>query len=118
MGQFKGRRELGSSSEGGLRCQERKMVESEMKVRVIDAESHVMEPRELWTEYVEPDYRVLARSSLLAYGDEVTGEVILNGLPVPGLSSGRLPRYAIWRPGMSAEEIGMLDPREEYPMNP
>jgi predicted TIM-barrel fold metal-dependent hydrolase len=44
--------------------------------------------------------------------------VILNGAPAPVIDSGRLNRRAIWRPGMSPEEIGRLDSAKPYPINP
>ena len=31
---------------------------------VFDSDSHVVEPRELWETYLEPEYRVLGRQAL------------------------------------------------------
>ena len=89
------------------------------RIAVLDADSHVFEPAEIWTQYMEPEYRVAARSAFY-FSQDADGlcTVILNGRPAAAIDSGRLNRRAIWRPGMSPEEIGGIDPAKPYPINP
>ncbi len=89
------------------------------RMAVLDADSHVFEPAEIWTEYLEPEYRVAARSAFYFRQDgDGLCTVILNGRPAPAIGSSRLNRRALWRPGMSPEEIGKIDPGKPYPINP
>ncbi len=85
---------------------------------VIDADSHVFEPSIIWEKYLAPEYRVAARSAFYYHEDEFAAGVILNGRQAPLMHSGRLNRSAIWRPGMTPEEIGALDPARPHPINP
>ena len=85
---------------------------------VIDADSHVFEPAIIWEKYLDPAYRVAARSAFYYHEDEFAAGVTLNGRQAPLLHTGRLNRSAIWRPGMTPEEIGSLDPSRPYPINP
>jgi len=89
------------------------------KHRIFDCDSHVFEPTDLWSSYLDPEYRVLARS---AFYYEVDGggpaTAILNGRPARPLTSNGINRQAIWRPGMTAEQIGSLDPARNHPINP
>lgn len=85
---------------------------------VIDTDSHVLETPDVWTKYLEPEYRVLARTWFWPYGDSIGGDVFLNGTAVPGLDRSGIPRHAIWKPGMSLEQIGELDPKVKHPANP
>lgn len=89
------------------------------RIAVLDADSHVFEPAEIWTEYLEPEYRVAARSAFY-FSQDADGlcTVILNGRPAPAINSSRLNRRAIWRPAMTPDEIGRLDPETPYPINP
>jgi predicted TIM-barrel fold metal-dependent hydrolase len=85
---------------------------------VVDADSHVFEPAEIWTKYLDRDYRVPARSAF--WYEEVDGvtTVILNGLPAKPLNASKINRQAIWRPGMKPEDIGALDPSVPHATNP
>ena len=86
---------------------------------VFDVDSHVYEPTTIWTDYLEPAYRVLARSSFWHEIDPMGIEVtILNGAPAPSMNRGRINRQAIYRPGMSPKDIGSLDPTKNHPINP
>jgi predicted TIM-barrel fold metal-dependent hydrolase len=86
--------------------------------RVVDCDSHVYEPPEIW-DRVPVEYRGLARS---AFYHEVAPDgsrlTILNGAPGRELNRSRLVRQAIWRPGMTPETIGQLDPDVFQPLNP
>jgi predicted TIM-barrel fold metal-dependent hydrolase len=85
---------------------------------VIDADSHVFEPAVIWEQYLDPAYRVAARSAFYYHEDEFAAGVILNGRQAPLMHSGRINRSAIWRPGMTPDEIGALDPSRPHPINP
>lgn len=88
-------------------------------IAVFDADSHVFEPAEIWTDYLEPEYRVPARSAFY-YRQESDGlsTVILNGRPAPPIDSGRINRRVVWRPGMNPEMIGRIDPEQGCQDNP
>jgi predicted TIM-barrel fold metal-dependent hydrolase len=86
---------------------------------IVDADSHVFEPLAIWDRYLEPACRVAARSAF-SYRPANDGRiaVIVNGRPAPPMNRGALNRQAIWRPGMTLEEIGELDPHQPQPINP
>ncbi|HEY2106171.1 MAG TPA: hypothetical protein VGH29_10335 [Candidatus Binataceae bacterium] len=85
---------------------------------VIDADSHVFEPSIIWEQYLDPAYRVAARSAFYYHEDEFATGVILNGRQAPPMHTGRINRSAIWRPGMTPEEIGAMDPNRSHAINP
>ncbi len=87
--------------------------------KVVDSDSHVFEPLEIWERYLEPEYRVEARSAF-SYHLAASGQiaVILNGKPAPPMNRTPLNRQAIWRPGMTPEQVGEIDPHQPYPINP
>ncbi len=72
---------------------------------VIDADSHVFEPPVIWEKYLDPAYRVAARSAFYYHEDEFAAGVVLNGRQAPLMHTGRLNRSAIWRPGMTPEKL-------------
>jgi len=86
---------------------------------VIDADGHVYEPAAIWSEYLDPAYRVPARS---AFWHEVDRDgnalTILNGRVAPEMNRSKLNRQAVWRPGMTPETIGALDPHAPPAINP
>jgi predicted TIM-barrel fold metal-dependent hydrolase len=86
---------------------------------VIDVDSHVLEPGEIWEKYLDRDYRVVARS---AFSHEVDAHglatTILNGRRARALKRSGLNRQACWRPGMTPEQIGALDSDVEHPITP
>ena len=86
---------------------------------VIDGDSHVFEPQAIWSQYVETEYRLAARSAF-SYHDDGEGHfaVILNGKPASWLNRGMLNRYALWRPGMTPEAIGAMEPGKPVEINP
>jgi predicted TIM-barrel fold metal-dependent hydrolase len=86
---------------------------------VVDIDSHVYEPFSLWDDFIPGEYRTLARSGFYP-GRSLIGETvsILNGRPTRALEEGALLRFAIWRPGMSCEHVGALDPNQEHQPNP
>lgn len=86
---------------------------------VVDIDSHVYEPTAIWDQYVPAELRGVARA---AFYHEVDGEgnrlTILNGRPGRELNRSQLVRQAIWRPGMTPDDIGSLDPDVFQPLNP
>ena len=73
---------------------------------VIDADSHVMEPRDLWTTYLEPEYRDRAIRIVEDDGVEqlVMGEqVVLQGT-LAGLGGGHLEPLDIFSGGLRYED--------------
>lgn len=90
-----------------------------MDTRVFDTDSHVFEPAAIWDEYLEPQYRVAARSAFWYRLDEAgTVSVILNGRTTSPMGRSKIIREAIWHPGMGPKDIGQMDPAEFRPINP
>lgn len=86
---------------------------------IIDVDSHVYEPTEIWDRYVPGEYRGLAKSAFFHEVDDHGNRVtVLNGQPAKELNRRKLVRQAIWRPGMTAEQIGQLDPDQFLSLNP
>ena len=85
---------------------------------IIDADSHVFEPQTIWEQYLDRDYRVLARSAFYYFQTEA-GEIgtVVNGKQAPPMNRSKLNRQAIYRPGMTPEEIGSLDPTKSHPIS-
>jgi predicted TIM-barrel fold metal-dependent hydrolase len=77
----------------------------------VDVDSHVYEPPQIWDRYVPDDARSLAKS---AFYHEVDSEgnrlTVVNGATGRDLNRSRLVRQAIWKPGMTIDDIGALDP--------
>src|SRR5438552_9654817 len=86
---------------------------------VVDVDSHVYEPPTIWEDYVAREERPAVRAAFWhevdAGGLETT---ILNGRPVRALERSRIPRRACWRPGMTPDSIGALDPEARHAVNP
>jgi predicted TIM-barrel fold metal-dependent hydrolase len=86
---------------------------------VVDVDSHVYEPTDIWETYLDREYRVVARSAFWheidAHGLEAT---VLNGGRARPLQTSGINRQACWRPGMTPEEIGRLDPEARHPPTP
>ena len=86
---------------------------------VFDIDSAVFEPLDIWERYLDPEYRVAARSSFYhRVSDSGAVTVIVNGKAFPAMNQGALIRQAIYEPGMTPDEIGDLDPRAFRPITP
>src|SRR5262249_7266899 len=85
---------------------------------IIDADSHVWEPHTIWEKYLDRDYRILARSSFWYEENDGIATAILNGQPAKPLGTSKINRHAIWRPGMTPEDVGALDPTIAHEDNP
>ena len=81
---------------------------------VIDVDSHAYEPESIWSDYVDAESREAVRRAFSRQGDQI----ILNGKPAKPLNRSTINRQAIWRPGMSLDEIGALDPTKAHAVNP
>jgi predicted TIM-barrel fold metal-dependent hydrolase len=84
---------------------------------VFDSDSHVVEPPELWEKYLDPAYRVLGKQALWRHEGAANTYLKINGEVVRDTMNPNLPRHAIWRPGMTWDDIGGLDAATRHPMN-
>ncbi len=83
---------------------------------VFDSDSHVVEPPELWTKYLEPEYRTLGKYALWREEGKWGSYLQINGKVFRDTMNSNIPRHAIWRPGLSWRQIGELDPGVRHPM--
>src|SRR3954447_4230616 len=77
---------------------------------VFDSDSHVVEPPALWDKYLDPEYRSLGKHALWRYEGRTGAYLKINGEIFRDGGNPNLPRYALWRPGMDWDAIGLLDP--------
>jgi len=85
---------------------------------VFDADSHVVEPPELWNKYLEPDYRTLGKHALWREQGAHNSYLKVNGKVFRDTMNSNIPRHAIWKPGMTWDNVGELDPARCHPMTP
>jgi uncharacterized protein len=85
---------------------------------VVDVDTHVYEPAAVWSDYLDRDYRVAARSAFWHDAADGVETTILNGRRARSLKRSGINRQACWRPGMTPERIGALDPEVEQPITP
>jgi predicted TIM-barrel fold metal-dependent hydrolase len=85
---------------------------------VIDTDSHVVEPPELWGKYLDPEYRVLGKRALWRHDGEMNSYLKINGEVVRDTMNPNIPRHAIWRPGMTWDDVGALDATKRHMINP
>ena len=82
---------------------------------VFDSDSHVVEPRELWEKYLEPEYRVLGKHALWREEGRFDSYLKINGQVFRDNGNPNIPRHAIWKPGMTWDSVGDLDPEIRHP---
>ena len=82
---------------------------------VFDSDSHVVEPRELWEKYLEPEYRVLGKHALWREEGRFDSYLKINGQVYRDSGNPNIPRHAIWKPGMTWDSVGDLDPDVRHP---
>ncbi|NRA00547.1 MAG: amidohydrolase family protein [Myxococcales bacterium] len=88
-------------------------------ITVIDADSHVWEPTEIWTDRVPADQRALIEDAFWhERGPAGTELTVVNGREVRSLNRSRLNRLACYHPGDSPDSIGALDPSGDAAENP
>jgi hypothetical protein len=71
----------------------------------------------LWEKYLEPEHRTLAKHALWRQEGRTGSYLKINGEIFRDTSNPNLPRHALWRPGMSWDAIGELDPHTRHPTN-
>jgi predicted TIM-barrel fold metal-dependent hydrolase len=76
---------------------------------VFDGDSHVVEPPELWTKYLDPEYRALGKSALWREEGKLGSYLKVNGKVFRDKMNSNIPRHAIWKPGMKLDDVGGLD---------
>jgi predicted TIM-barrel fold metal-dependent hydrolase len=84
---------------------------------VFDSDSHVVEPREVWEKYLEPEYRTLGKSALWREEGAYNSYLKVNGKMFRDTMNCNIPRHAIWKPGMTWDQVGDLDPNRRHAMN-
>ena len=84
---------------------------------VFDADSHVVEPKAVWETYLEPEYRTLGKSALWREEGEYNSYLKVNGKMFRDTMNCNIPRHAIWKPGMTWEQVGDLDPDRRHAAN-
>jgi len=86
---------------------------------VVDVDSHVYEPPAIWDEYVPAADRERVRRAFSSSIDkDGTVTTTINGEVAKNLNRTKVVRQAIWRPGLTIDEIGNLDPTISHPLNP
>ena len=81
---------------------------------VFDSDSHVVEPPALWERYLDPEYRTLGKHALWRQEGKTSAYLKVNGKIFRDRSNHNLPRHALWRPGMTWEAVGELDPHTKH----
>src|ERR1700677_2241918 len=82
---------------------------------VFDSDTHVVETPEIWTKYLEPEYRTLGKLALWREEGEFGSYLKVNGKMFRDTMNSNIPRHAIWRPGMTWDQVGELDSRQRHP---
>ncbi len=85
--------------------------------QVFDSDSHVVEPREVWEKYLDPEYRVLGKYALWREEGRFDSYLKINGQVFRDDGNPNIPRHAIWSPGMTWDAIGELDPNTQHSMS-
>lgn len=85
---------------------------------VFDSDSHVVEPRALWEKYLDPEFRTLGKHALWREEGRFGCYLKVNGKPVRDPVNSNIPRHAIWKPGMTWDAVGELDPKRRHPETP
>jgi len=83
---------------------------------VFDSDSHVVEPPEVWTTYLEPEFRTLGRYALWREEGKFGSYLKVNGKMFRDTINSNIPRHAIWRPGLTWDQIGELNPNTRHMM--
>ena len=84
---------------------------------VFDSDSHVVEPKELWEKYLDPEYRVLGKHALWRENGRFDSYLKVNGQVFRDSGNPNIPRHAIWKPGMTWDDVGDLDPDVRHPQS-
>jgi len=77
---------------------------------VFDSDSHIVEPHAVWEKYLDPEFRTLGKFALWREDGENGSYLKVNGKITRDSMNPNIPRHAIWKPGMTWEQVGELDP--------
>lgn len=91
---------------------------SQKDFAVFDADSHVVEPEDVWEHYLDADYRTLGKHALWREQGRHDAYLKVNGRMFRDTMNPNIPRHAIWQPGMRWEDVGALDPDVRHPAVP
>ena len=80
------------------------------ELTVFDTDSHIVEPVDIWEVYLDQEYRILGKSALWRQEGENDSYLKVNGKIFRDTSNSNIPRHAIWKPGMTWDDVGYLDP--------
>ncbi len=86
-------------------------------VTIFDADSHVVEPRAVWEKYLDPEYRIPGKLALWREESRYGNYLKVNGEVFRDVDNINIPSWGIWRPGMTWDSIGELDPGKRHPIN-
>ena len=81
---------------------------------VFDSDTHVVEPQAVWEDYLEPEFRTLGKTALWREEGQYGSYLKINGKMFRDPMNPNIPRYAIWKPGMTWEQVGDLDPNTPH----
>ncbi len=81
---------------------------------VFDSDSHVVEPRAVWEEYLDPEFRRLGKTALWREEGQYGSYLKVNGKMFRDPMNPNIPRHAIWKPGMTWDHVGDLDPNTPH----
>src|SRR5262245_4512199 len=99
----------------GEKSPRNKVMTTKKQFAVFDADSHVVESREIWDKYLEPEYRTLGKFALWREEGKHDRYLKVNGKMFRDTMNSNIPRHAIWKPGMTWDQVGELDPHQRHP---
>lgn len=77
---------------------------------VFDSDSHIVETPAIWEKYLDPEFRTLGKFALWREEGKTNSYLKVNGKIFRDTMNTNIPRHAIWRPGMTWDQVGELDP--------
>src|SRR5262249_58722684 len=90
---------------------------TQKRFAVFDSDSHVVEPRDVWEKYLEPEYRVLGKHALWREDGKTSSYLKVNGEGVRDTMHSHIPPHAIWRPCMTLDALRGVDPHTRHSIN-
>ena len=85
---------------------------------VFDTDTHVVEPPAVWEEYLDGEFRTLGKTALWRENGAYGSYLKVNGKMFRDPMNSNIPRHAIWKPGMTWDQVGELDPHTHHPESP
>src|SRR5215471_17107234 len=68
---------------------------TQKRFAVFDSDSHVVEPRDVWETYLEPEYRVLGKHALWREDGKTNSYLKVNGEICRDTMNSNIPRHAM-----------------------